>query len=372
MIGMIRGFPRALLLIFITIIFIAPANSEIIEWKAILDSSTHLATTNYIGAGLLSTSTAQNLRVLLGHTSAGLTGEIHFIRPGQNDSAIFLFHNHIQSNESLYVNLGSFSPGTRLLFKYKVTIGPSILDSLKFKNLYTGQNRDSIDTYISERSWIFGKKWAAIGRINDSNVVIGFEDYGLWNGAYNFADAPFSIKGAAFKIEGVEKFKAPTPRARPIGQSFSDSLKVQIIDSAAGNYIIKENKDTVFTLPKNETFSIYYSVNGSAYSLYAAPISVSATSIIKAYAEYAADTNWYSSDTMVETYSKGIVARLAGEYLAPTISYSQAKIALYSADGKYLGQMSSRPNRTKRATGVYIIKLRDAAGREAVRRVVGE
>ena len=106
-------------------------------------------------------------------------GELHFMKPG-NDSSRFLFHNYIKMfpNEDSVINIGKFAAGTKLYFMYMLTDTASRWSDLKYKRLYSGQNRVGIDSYVTDReNRSYGRRWVAAAQYDSDNVKVGFSDY---------------------------------------------------------------------------------------------------------------------------------------------------------------------------------------------------
>lgn len=103
-------------------------------------------------------------------------GAIYFMVQNGSDSAFLLFHNHITefSKESLDVNLGRFPRGTKLYFMYTVTDTSKLYNSIRNKKLFSGQNRNGIDPFISEKKGLIDFRWAIAGKIDEDYCEISF------------------------------------------------------------------------------------------------------------------------------------------------------------------------------------------------------
>ncbi len=140
-----------------------------------------------------------NVRVVWKKTSVSApSGILYFIKPGQSDSALQLFHNKINEfpNDKGTIDLGDYQQNTPLVFRYIVIDTMRLISSIKNRKLYSGTNIEGVDTYVSEiPNASFGKKWAIAGQIDSTTVEAGFSVlYG-----YSFDDVIFWVYGA--KVE---------------------------------------------------------------------------------------------------------------------------------------------------------------------------
>lgn len=106
-------------------------------------------------------------------------GQLYVVLPEDTDSLRPLFHNLAERfpEEPSQVNLGPYPAGTELVFCYVVVDAAPEWASYTGKRLFTGQNRDSLDAFVSEREWhYFGRRFAAVGRIDSLSVEVGFTD----------------------------------------------------------------------------------------------------------------------------------------------------------------------------------------------------
>jgi hypothetical protein len=135
----------------------------------------------FIGAGFIVKDSTTDIIVKWKYAKpTRRLGALYFMIPRHKDSALFIFHNFIDSfpEEVKEINLGKYAKGTELYFKYMIIDTSSDLADYYEKKLYSGQNRTGIDNYISERETsVFGKRWAAVGRIDSSRIEVGFSDW---------------------------------------------------------------------------------------------------------------------------------------------------------------------------------------------------
>ena len=82
-----------------------------------------------------------------------------------------------------------------------VTDTQFVYDNLRGKKVYSGQNREGIDRFVSERIMPnqvkggYGARWAAVGRINSTKVEVGFEEAF----SYMFRGMVFEVENACVK-----------------------------------------------------------------------------------------------------------------------------------------------------------------------------
>jgi len=154
----------------------------------------------FVGAGFIVKDSEENIKVIWKVTDTYRLGELHFMVPGFPDSSIFLFHNIRDSfpEEPDTVNLGKFPTGTQLVFMYKVVDAAGKWPEFENKRLFSGQNREGVDDYISELSMGtrgtlgYGLRWMAAGKIDDSRAEGGFED----GFNYSFRSLIFEVTNA--------------------------------------------------------------------------------------------------------------------------------------------------------------------------------
>jgi len=158
----------------------------------------------FVGAGFIVNDSTVDIKVIWKVTDTYRLGELHFMVPGSPDSSIFLFHNIRDSfpEEPDTVNLGKFPSGTQLVFMYKVVDAAGKWPEFENKRLFSGQNRESIDDYISEMTMdtvlpgAYSRRWLAAGKIDDTRVEGGFED------GYNA-----SFRSIIFEVSNVDIIK---------------------------------------------------------------------------------------------------------------------------------------------------------------------
>ena len=125
-------------------------------------------------------------------------GALHFVVPFHSDSTKFLFHNSklVYPLETDTVNLGKYPSGTPLIFMYMVIDSNPRMQLYYGKKLFSGQNRNGIDTYISQRySNRYGHRFAIAGKVDSTKVEVGFEDAGV----LLFEGIIFEVKNASLK-----------------------------------------------------------------------------------------------------------------------------------------------------------------------------
>ena len=229
--------------------------------------------------------------------------------PEKHDSSVFLFHNNKYSfpTESRTVNIGKFQSGKPivLMFKFCDTI---ILKPFLGKRLYTGQNRDSIDDYISDLTSIYSDRQLAIaGRIDSNTVEVGFDD--AMNATY--ANAILYVKNVY--LECLEKSKVPRPIIDPRGGPFQSTLNVSLSLKNEGLLsIIKRysGSDTIDPINQGAILKFLYTQDNSdprsspTSQTYTAPIVINQTDTLKTYAFLETDTNWFASEVITEVYTK--------------------------------------------------------------------
>lgn len=123
-----------------------------------------------------------------------LVGELVLMDPFIEDSARFIFHNLPErfSGEDTLINLGKFPVETPLVFRYTV-VDTNAGAQIRGKKLFSGQNRDSIDPYISERKSLqYGHRWAGVCEISTDKVIVGFSE-----------SYPVGFFSVLFEVDGV-------------------------------------------------------------------------------------------------------------------------------------------------------------------------
>jgi len=104
--------------------------------------------------------------------------KLYFISPVGDYSPRLLFHNMIDSfpGEQKEINLGKFPKNTELHFMYTVVDTSKQYYRFRDKKLYSGPNRDSIDSFVSDLRYFYGRKWAVAGKIDSTCIEMGFSD----------------------------------------------------------------------------------------------------------------------------------------------------------------------------------------------------
>ncbi|GEM_PF-7100671 len=128
-----------------------------------------------------------------------------------------------------------------------------------------------------------------------SGPQVSLSSAGIVPGTYKLVLESAGVRDSIW-IHVAAMPKAPTPTANPPGQPFAGSLQVTLSDALVGAVI-------------------HYTTDGTEPTatspVYAGPITVSATTVIKAMAEAAGYTN---SDVMSQTYTKTLAKALKGYY----------------------------------------------------------
>lgn len=163
------------------------ANSDVLQTKWNSD-------TVFIGVETVVKDSTKDVVVTWNKSITRYNGILYFMNPVHPDSIQFLFHNipSKYDNEPTAVNLGKYPKGTSLVFMYTV-IDTLVPKQLQNKKLFSGQNRESIDPFVSElRTNQFGYRWAAASQTENDIVTMGFND----TEPFGFISLLFTIKGA--------------------------------------------------------------------------------------------------------------------------------------------------------------------------------
>lgn len=134
------------------------------------------ADSSFLGASLKVKDSTKNVIAIFKDNKPEASGCLYFMVPGHQDSARVVFHNKKVSypGEPDTVILGKFAINTPIVFMYKITDTSNVYVNVKNKRLYTGQNREGVDTYLSEISGPFGKRCAVAGYVSTGKCEIGF------------------------------------------------------------------------------------------------------------------------------------------------------------------------------------------------------
>ncbi len=273
--------------------------------------------TIYLNAGLLALDSDKDIKII----KDGMTylypdedpvyrDELCFMDPNNKDSAIMIFDTSL-INYPDTVTIGSYPEGTELIFRFRVIKTFTYTETQyknedgSFKKYYTGQNRDSIDLYISDET---GVSVSASAMINDSIVGTAFDPHhGTFFGH-------MYIKTVNAQMTGLDVFKISRPKiSDAVDTSFSDSVSLELYIPYKGNFlqIVEEwinPVDTIDHRPDSTDFQIFYTTDGSDPSdtanaqLYNdEPIVIKETSTLKAVGvlPYQPDsTTWYPSEVV--------------------------------------------------------------------------
>lgn len=334
------------------------------EWEA--DS-------HYVGAGFIANGNEVTvIRKRLNEICPWL-GELYFMVPGYSDSALFLLHNDYEEypGESDTVNLGTFDSGTVIVFKYINIDTAYLAKPYKDKTLYSGQNRQGIDEYISEiENGYYNLRWAAAGRIDDVFCEMGFKS----SDSYGFRDIMYKIKGVY--LSGLEKFKIPLPNAEPAGQAFDTPFKVSLSVPEEGLksiiYFNLSTIDTINPLDSGAILKIYYTTDGStptqtSSTLYTDSIQITKTTTLKARAILEGAADWFDSEVMEEIYTYTgipIINNSNNNIIFPDILTEYAEVNVYNSQGRLINTLRNSNNAQigntlKGKSGIYFLQFKE-------------
>jgi hypothetical protein len=133
----------------------------------------------FLGASMQVVDSTAEVVVVLKRNYPNALGVLYFMVPGASDSARFIFHN-MHGMHGKYpeerdtVVLGKYPKNTKIAFRYVIIDTSAIFSDVRNKKLYTGQNREGVDSYISERSGPSGKRWAIVGSLGAGKCEVGF------------------------------------------------------------------------------------------------------------------------------------------------------------------------------------------------------
>jgi Chitobiase/beta-hexosaminidase C-terminal domain len=369
---------RILKLLFIFGMFNLSGQAQITNTiKPHINSPWH-ADSIFIGSGFIAKDSTKDLIVSWkGYFGTNAIGEFYFMVPNHKDSSIFLFHNVIDSfpTDPLSVNLGKFPKGTPLTFMYKVTNGdirytPCCIN----EKLYSGQDREGIDYYVSERSDGLNRRFFASGRVDSNIVEGGVEDY------YNSLYLSLFFQVSDVYLEVREKYKTSSPVVSPLSANFDSQLSISAFIPYAGNYSIV-GVDTINKRPDSSLFKIYYTLDGSnplsssTRLLFKDSITISQTTTLRAVGVLENDTNWFPSEIVTQVYTKvpASIRNQQNRFSFSQIAENGSDFKIYSISGK---QISIQPalNRTMPLRGniprgVYLVKSNSGNGVSSVKKV---
>jgi hypothetical protein len=186
---------KNIIITFLAISIVMPVYSQVTCKSKPKKNSLWQAESLWVGAGLTVKDPSADIVVTFKrHVKTTFTGSVYFMVPGQQDSAIFLFHNIHEKypKEPSKVNLGKFPRGTQIVFMF--SIADTANCELRGKKAFTGQNRPGIDQYVSAiiKNENPGRRHALIGKIDATRVEVGF--------------GPIfpSYEDIVFEVQGVE------------------------------------------------------------------------------------------------------------------------------------------------------------------------
>jgi hypothetical protein len=337
----------------------------------------------YVGSGLFARDSLRDIIVSWKDVSIGpALAIVNFIVSAYADSVKYLFHNfpnRFPSDDTI-MNLGKYPTGTQMVFMYQVIDTNSYYNYVRNQKLFSGQNRDSVDPYVSEISTKNSqKRWALAGKIPSTDIaVMGFTD-----------DYTISYRSIVFQVsnvylEGIEKEKLSPPRCAPPSGSFETNLQISIaIPSEGSKMIVKRFPiyDTLDPIKNGEILDIFYTTDGSDPRIsqtklkYSNPIAITTSTTIKAYALLENDTNWFPSEVVTQVYTKG---PMSIKNQPNSLSFSQiistgTDFKIYSVSGKQLN-ISSAFNKNMLfqnniPRGVYLVKSNTRNGVSSVKKV---
>jgi hypothetical protein len=340
----------------------------------------------FVGACLLVKDSAQDIVVSWRNawTSPAL-GLLSFMFPGHIDSTRTLFHNlhNLFPQEDTIVNLGKYPTGTRLDFMYMVLDTSLVYKPMSYKKLYSGQNRDSMDAYVSEKSSsAYQKRWAVAGRIvNTDSAEMGFGDMT----APNFLGIVFKVSNVI--VEGQGKYKLSEPLISPDSNGFDVSIQVSLLMHSDGSLAIIERGtnliDTINPKKNGAILNLFYTLdNSDPYNSqtkirYLDTISFSATTTIKACAIIQGDSNWFPSDVVTKTFIKEAdnVMKRKNKPIYSIVFNKLTYVNLYSLNGRLvLTGFTSVKNENAISClniprGVYLIKSSLKNGKSSVNKI---
>ena len=361
----------------LALLIISTAGGRVVHMNHPLYNDPWNAESLFVGAGLIAVDSAMDITVTLdGSKGTDGIGRAYFMVPGYPDSAVFLFHNlHDRfPEESTTVSIGKYRAGTQIVLMYQVVDTNTRWDTFRGERLYTGQNREGIDAYISERAPVrtFARCFAMAAKCADGTVEVGFSDgpsLAFWNIMLTITNA---------YLEVLEKNKIPYVHVSPAGDdSHSESVRVSLWVPDSGLLAIKDRDTISNPLADGEQLRIYYTLDGTdprtsqSRELYEGEFQITRTCTLKAYAELTGETNWYPSEVTTRAFTVdasglarhiGVPAGRLPERIQPG-----SQVTLLHASGRIVGRFSAVECRSllahsRLAPGVYFIKYRGRGG----------
>jgi hypothetical protein len=321
------------------VIYSTVSFSQVSQMGKPLFNSPYVADTLFRGAGFFAKDTSKAITISIMASSLwNALGRLYLMDPEQRDAKTFLFHNHpvIFPGESTTVNIGAFHKGKQIILMFE------FCDTVAYRGflgdrLYSGQNRDSIDDYISDVTSLYkDRQLSMAGRIDSTTVEVGFND--ARNGGYDNA----ILRITNIFLEGLEKSKVPRPRMTPMGGSFQSKVSVSLDIKSEGLYSIIKRKthiDTLAPLNHGAVLKYYYTTDStdprssSTRKVYSTPLELSQTTVLKAYAVFESDTNWFPSEVATAVFTKEQTPVLGG--LRPGNSQSgTSEFRIYTMNGR--------------------------------------
>lgn len=304
----------------------------------------------YLGLGFRA-SKYEEISVTWKSNQAQALGELYFMVPGEQDSALFLFSNETpcSPSSSCSRNVGRHLVGTPLIFMYMVTDTSQDYASVANLKLYSGQNRHGIDPYFSELEKPgLQHRWACAGRVDSSTCEMSFA-----GASVSFREIRFHVKNAY--REELEKYRPEGPVATPAGSEFLQSTSVTLASHTVGN-------------PQ-----IYYTLDGSApdttSELYRSGITIENTTTLKAIAIMPGDTQWIESAVTVQTYTL-VPNNVRGNTLLERSNTSFAMQDIHNIKGQRIPIRRGNMSHHTSSIGVYILISYPKGLRQTTKRIL--
>ncbi len=243
--------------------------------------------TNYLGAGIVAKDSTEPILVIKPDTSlvykfsdSTHRDKLKLMDPYNRDSSILVFDTTIGDYPDT-VNIGKYKNGTSLVFMYQIKRSSNIWPYIKikpesfinmdstddmdsvYKMFYTGQNRNGIDYYVSDRFTALNYSNNASAMINDSVVFTGFAP----STGNLFHQMNFKVVNA--QMTGIDIFKANMPRlVNDTDFTFADSITAELYVPYKGNLLYELEDygirvDTFDYRPDSTAFKIFYTTDGT-------------------------------------------------------------------------------------------------------------